>query len=266
MLKSTSCGPLVGLTLARTMFGRPLYTVQAFYVDGTLIDTGCPATAGEMVAWARAHDVRQVVNTHHHEDHTGGDLKLQQGLGLPIFAPPPTVSLLAHFPRIQLYRRIVWGLPRSVNVAPLGETFTTGRYRFEVVPTPGHCVDHVCFFEREQGWLIGGDLYVGAHVKYVRADEDICQQLDSLRTVLALRPKLLVCSHAGFVEDACGALERKIAYWEDIRDKARALHARGIAVAEISRQLLGPEGRMTQVSRGHFSKANLIRSLLQICP
>jgi len=264
MLTSIAHGPIICLTLARTAFGRPLYTVKAFWVDGVLIDTGCPATAREMLAWARAHDVREVVNTHHHEDHSGGDLLLQRALGLPIHAPAPSVPLLAHFPHIQLYRRIVWGLPHSATVAPLGNVFETGRYRFEVIPTPGHCPDHVCLFEREQGWLVSGDLYIGDRQKYVRRDEDIRLQIESLRRVLALGPKLLVCSHAGFIEDACGALERKASFWEGIGEQARALRAEGVSIPEITHRLLGSEGRMTQVSRGHFSKANLVRSLLGV--
>lgn len=265
MLTSTARGPITCLTLARTAFGRPLYIVKAFYVDGVLIDTGCPATEREMLAWARAHDVHEVVNTHHHEDHSGGDLLLQRALGLPIHAPAESVPLLAHFPRIELYRRVVWGLPHSVSVAPLGEVFQTEHYRFEVIPTPGHSPDHVCLFERTQGWLVSGDLYINDRQKYVRRDEDICLQIESLRRVLALGPRLLVCSHAGFVEDACAALGRKAAFWEGIGEQAHALRAEGVAIPEISRRLLGPEGRMTQISRGHFSKANLVRSLLGAC-
>jgi glyoxylase-like metal-dependent hydrolase (beta-lactamase superfamily II) len=265
MLTSTSHGPITCLTLARTAFGRPLYIVKAFWVDGVLIDTGCPATEREMLAWARAHAVREVVNTHHHEDHSGGDRLLQQALGLPIHAPARSVPLLAHFPHIELYRRVVWGLPHSVSVLPLGDVFETEHYRFEVVPTPGHSPDHACLFEREQGWLVSGDLYINDRQKYVRRDEDICQQIESLRRALALGPKLLVCSHAGFVEDACGALERKAAFWEGIGEQARALHAEGVPIPEMSLRLLGAEGRMTQISRGHFSKANLVRSLLGVC-
>jgi hypothetical protein len=37
---------------------------------------------------------------------------------------------------------------------------------------------------------------------------------------------------------------------------------RGHSIREVTDTLLGSEGLMTRATRGHFSKANLIRSLL----
>lgn len=227
-----------------------------------MIDTGCPATASELVAWCRERDVRQAVNTHHHEDHSGGSSALQKALGLPVAAPLQAVPILADFPRLQFYRRIVWGQPRSVRVQPLGDVIETERYHFEVIPTPGHCPDHVCLFEREQGWLFGGDLFIHERVRHLRVDEDVWGMLASLRRALALRPGLLICSHAGFVEDAGGAIERKIAYWEGLAEWARALRGEGLSPREVTDRLLGPETLLTRITRGLFGKINLIRALL----
>lgn len=80
--------------------------------------------------------------------------------------------------------------------------------------------------------------------------------------MLALRLRLLICSHAGFVEDPCGAIERKIAYWERLTDQARALRTEGLPLREVTDRLLGPEGLASTISRGHFAKINLVRSLL----
>lgn len=262
MLHVTSHGPITRIRLARTFLGRALYTVNAYLVDGLLIDTGCPGTAREMVAWCRGRGIRLVVNTHHHEDHAGGDRPLQRALGVPVFAPPEAVPTLAHFPRLEFYRRVVWGQPENVSAQPLGEVVETDRYRFEVVPTPGHCPDHICLFEPQQGWLFSGDLFIHERVRYLRADEDALTTLESLRRVLALRPRLLICSHAGLVEDACGAIERKIAYWEGLAEKARALRRQGLSLREVTDRLLGPEGPTGRITRGHFAKINLVRSLL----
>lgn len=261
MLKTATWGPITRLHMARTFLGRPLYTVNAYLVDGLLIDTGCSATGSELVAWCRKRDVRQVVNTHHHEDHAGGNDALQRELGLPIAAPAATVPILANFPRLEFYRRIVWGQPRNVTVEPLGAAVKTEGYCFEVIPTPSHCPDHVCLYERKQGWLFSGDLFVHERVRYLRADEDMWGTLTYLRQALALRPRLLVCSHAGFVENACGAIERKIAYWEGLAEQARALQRQGLSLRQVTDRLLGSETLMTRITRGHFSKLNLIRAL-----
>jgi glyoxylase-like metal-dependent hydrolase (beta-lactamase superfamily II) len=262
MLRLFEYGPITRIHLARTAFGRPLYTVNAYLVDGLLIDTGCPATASELVAWCRGQEIRQVVNTHHHEDHSGGDGALQKVLGLPIAAPPMAVPILSGFPRLQLYRRIIWGQPGDVFVKSLGDVVETDHHCFQVIPTPGHCPDHVCLFEPEQGWLFGGDLFIHERVRYLRADEDARETLSSLQKVLALRPRLLICAHAGLVEDACGAIERKIAYWEGLAEQGRALRCGGLSLREVTERLLGPEDTMSRFTRGHFAKINLIRALL----
>lgn len=263
MLEARTAGPITCIRLARTFSGRALYTVNAFLVDGLLIDTGCPATAQELAAWCQRHRVHQAINTHHHEDHSGGNGALQRTVGITVAAPEAAVPILARFPRLQLYRRLIWGQPDDVSVEPLGNVVQTGHHRFQVIPTPGHCPDHVCLFEPEQRWLFSGDLFIHEQVRYLRADEDAHGILASLRRVLALRPRLLACSHAGLVEDACGAIERKIAYWEGLARQARDLMQEGMSLRDVSRRLLGPEDMMTRLTRRHFAKVHLIRSLLE---
>ena len=263
MLRATEPGPIIRIHLARTFFGRALYSVKAYLVDGLLVDTGCPATAAELASWCRGHNVRQVVNTHHHEDHAGGDRALQKTLGLPVAAPSGAIPILADFPRLHFYRWLIWGQPSNVMVQPLGDVVQTDRYRFEVIPTPGHCSDHVCLFEPQQGWLFSGDLFIHERVRCLRSDEDAPRTLESLRQMLALKPRLLVCSHAGLVEDGSSAIERKIAYWEGLAKEARALRRKGLALRKVTDRLLGPEDMMSRITRGHFAKINLIRSLLE---
>ncbi|MDW7990708.1 MAG: MBL fold metallo-hydrolase [Anaerolineae bacterium] len=262
MLRVYNHGPIIRLKMARTLFGRPLYIVQAYLMDGLLIDTGCPGTAGELLAWCRGQTVRQVVNTHHHEDHSGGDYWLQRELGLPIAAPEGALPILRNFPHLEFYRRLVWGQPRNLQVEPLGTTLETDRYQFLVVPTPGHSADHVCLFEPREGWLFSGDLFIHERARYIRREEDARQILRSLKKVLELEPRLLFCAHAGVVEDAVGAIRRKIAYWENLATQAQDLAGKGLPLTEITRRLLGPETLMTYLTGGDFSKQNLIASLL----
>ena len=262
MLRTSTHGPLTRIQLLPTAFGRPMYQVAAYLLGDTLIDSGCPRTARELLAWCRGRGVRRIVHTHHHEDHAGADALLVRELGVEVLAPPRTACILADYYRIPLYRRVVWGQPKSVAAGVVGGEVTVGSRSFRVIPTPGHAADHVCLFDPDEGWLFAGDLYISPRVLYLRRAEDAWTHLASLRRVLELGPRLLVCSHAGVIEDATGALERRIAHWEGLAGRARELAGEGLSLRAITRTLLGREGWMTWISGGDFAKINLIRSLL----
>ncbi len=262
MLQVTVHGPVTSLRLARTVLGRPLYTVIVYLVDGLLVDSGPPATALELTAWCRSQTVQQVVNTHQHEDHAGGNARLERALNAPVWAPAGAVPILAAAPRIPLYRRLVWGQPRSFRARPLDQFVKTPHYCFQIIPTPGHCPDHICLYEPEQGWLFGGDLFVQERPRYRWEGENLAGMARSLRRVQALQPRVLFCSHAGRIDDPCEAIERKLAYWDEMRQQARSLQAAGLGEREITGRLLGAEGWATRISRGQISKLNLVRALL----
>ena len=73
--------------------------------------------------------------------------------------------------------------------------------------------------------------------------------------MLALEPELLICDHAGILEDAQGRLARKIQWWEDLAGKARELRDQGLPVEEIARRLLGREALPDLRQPGGFLQA-----------
>jgi glyoxylase-like metal-dependent hydrolase (beta-lactamase superfamily II) len=264
VLRTSTHGEITRIWLARGFFGRSLHSVSAFLVGDTLVDSGCPATAGELADWCRGRRIRRVVHTHHHEDHAGGDLELVRRYGVEVLAPARTVPILARFYRLPAYRRLVWGQPGDVEARPFGAQVEIGGRVFHAVATPGHAHDHNCLFDPESGWLFSGDLFIHSRVTHLRRSEDPGTILHSLRTVLALEPRLLICSHAGVIaDDPVGALEDRIRFWEKLADQARLLAAGGFGPGAISRRLLGREGWMMRLSGGDFSKRNLVRGLLR---
>ncbi len=263
-MRVESRGPLTRLWMESRLAGREVYGVSAFLLGDTLVDSGFARWAAKLVPWARERGVRRVVHTHHHEDHVGGSAALRRELGVQVAAPPAAVALLADYYRLPFYRALVWGQPEEVEAKPLGAEVEVGGRRFQVIPTPGHAPDHVCLFQPEEGWLFTGDLYLSARSQYLRAVEDAGVILESLRRAAELEPRLVICSHAGFVERGAEALRSKIRYWEELGERAEALYRSGLGLRAISRRLLGAEGFMTWISGGAFAKYHLVASLLEM--
>ena len=265
MIRIRRFGPITQIRMARAVAGRPLYWTCAYLVDGLLIDTGCERTAGELVAALDGSDVTQVVNTHHHEDHVGGNTAIAARFGVRAQIHPLGIERSrqpdAHLP---LYRRVVWGRPVSYDPQPLGDQIATDRYAFRVLHAPGHSTDQVVLWEEREGWLFSADLYLGERVKYLRRDERLDDSLESLRRVAALPVGRLFCGLGAVIDDGGRALRAKLSYWEEVCRRVAALHAAGRSAVGIRRALLGAEGFMHWVSAGDFAKQYLVDQALSI--
>jgi len=139
---------------------------------------------------------------------------------------------------------------------------TTSRRCLQVIPTPGHCPDHICLYEPAGGLLFAGDIFCGKRIAYLRADEDFNRTLESLKRLAALDIRTIYCGLKGVVEDGGKALKEKSRGMEELRDRALELQEKGLTPREVRLRLLGLEDRMYCITGGHFSKQNVIDSIL----
>ncbi len=242
------------------------YCACAAFVDGLLVDSGFSHARRQLLKALEGKAVDQVVNTHVHEDHVGNNREVAERFGAAVRAPAAAVADLARPERIALlpYQRIVWGRPSPSVAAPLGAEIRTRRFRFDVIPTPGHSRDHVCYHESERGWLFAGDLYLGSGIRLARPFENGADLVSSLERVIALRPRILFCGHRGPLEDATALLERKLRFLSEMREQALSLARAGAAPAQIARRLFGRERLVFRLATsGDFSQHNFVRSLLK---
>lgn len=250
-----------------TPFSRAIsYCAYTAVVDGLLVDSGFTRARGQLLRALEGRRIEQVVNTHAHEDHIGNNREVAERFGAEIAAPAAGLADIGRPERIAVlpYQRMLWGVPSPSAPAPLGTVVRTPRFRFDVVPTPGHSRDHVCFHEPERGWLFAGDLYLGSQVRLARPFENGADLISSLERVLALRPRVVFCGHRGPLEDGVAALERKLRFVSDLRGKALALSRAGAPPEEIAARLVpGEPLKYRLLTFGDLSRWNFVRSLLK---
>ena len=90
---------------------------------------------------ARGWQLDWILSTHHHADHTGGNLELKQATGCQIAGPKADA---ARIPGIDL------GLAE-------GDRFRLGDAEAEVFETPGHTSGHISYWFAEAGALFCAD-------------------------------------------------------------------------------------------------------------
>lgn len=96
----------------------------------------------------------------------------------------------------------------------------------EAVATPGHAVDHFCFFAQlpeagrsERTVCFTGDLILGWGSTYVPPDGgSLAAYLDSLKLVRSRRPDLLCPGHGPFIEDAIAKVDEYIDHRQSRED------------------------------------------------
>ena len=127
-----------------------------------------PGEASGVIAYLDAHGLRptQIWNTHHHWDHVNGNVALSQ-----------------HYGGLQIFN--------TANPPP--KTF--GRERVEILETPGHTLDHICFYFPESSLVFTADTLfcMGCGRLFEGSAE---QMWESLQKLAALPDKTKVyCGH-----------------------------------------------------------------------
>jgi glyoxylase-like metal-dependent hydrolase (beta-lactamase superfamily II) len=106
--------------------------------------------------------------------------------------------------------------PRLAVVESPGEPMPAGDGVLEIIPTPGHAPDHLCFYDREAGDLYCGDLARrgGTIVIPVSKGGDLRAYLASLRRVRDLTPRRLLPGHGPIVDDPVALIDEYLAHRE----------------------------------------------------
>jgi glyoxylase-like metal-dependent hydrolase (beta-lactamase superfamily II) len=232
-------------------------SVSIFEVRGALVDLGFPAAAAEVGELIQTLRPRGVLVTHAHEDHSG-NVAVAASAGVPVCIGESTLDLLSAEPHVELYRRFTWGTPRPLRV-PL-QRFEPDD--LELVHAPGHSPDHHVVWDHRSGTLFSADLFLGVKVRVAHTYEQPAATVRSLRAMAARKPARMFDAHRGEVPNPVSALLAKAAWMEALIGGVAELSAEGFGVNDIASRLLGRTTALDFLSRGDYSKFNLVRAIL----
>lgn len=262
MIAATTHGEVLQVRMSRYPDFPSSMWVCCYLADGLLIDTGPAYTAEELSIFLADKRPGQAVNTHYHEDHISANKILQDTFQTRIYAHPAAVGKIGRPATLFPYQEQVWGYPVPSQVDPLGDYIETAKYRFEVIHTAGHDLDHVCLFEKTNGWLFTGDLYVTTKPVICRPNDDMQRTLKDLKNLRALNPSFIFPAPTHVVKEPVQKLDQLIVYLEELGGKIEALYNRGMDVDQIRQEIFGPEGPIAELTQQQFSSLNLVKSLL----
>lgn len=242
---------------------KPFYWTTFYYYKGLIIDTGCPHAAEESANFLGDMnlELKGVLITHFHEDHSGGANIFKERFKTDVFAPKKSIRILENPPEIPIYRQMVWGQPKPVMAKPLREHMEFNRMKIRTLSTPGHSFDHVSFLMEDK--LFIGDLVANLSPIIIMKEEDYIGLIDSLRKILKMGFKTAYGGHGIWKKSA---IEEALNTIIKLKRKVETLHKKGLSSSQIVEKLFSNATQkvlsMEELSEFEWSRRNLIESLL----
>lgn len=262
ILKETGYNGVKGFEIARTYFGKAIWTTRIYIMGPVMIDTAAPNVSEAVGTMVERFSPQLVLVTHHHEDHSGNSGMIKDRFGIPVLGSRLTALAVRKKFYLAFFQRLAWGSPMPNSMDVLENEITCGDYTLKVFPAPGHSHDMTVFLEPNRGWLFSGDLYLASRVKLFRDDEDFGQSKASLQKILELDFDALFCGHNPKPVQGKKYLKEKLQYFLELEGNAKDLHRKGLDSREIAARLLGGEGLFPLLTSGRLAKRHLIDSIL----
>ena len=204
-----------------------------------LVDTG-PESVFEAVAVGiqklgfEPGDIRYILASHIHLDHTGGAWRWAKEVGAKVYVHPNGAPHLVNPSKLlSSARRIygdrmndLWGateaIPEEQVIAITDSDFQLGGLRVRAIATPGHANHHNAYWMESQRIVFAGDVAgvrigSGPTIPPLPPPE-ISLELwrDSLEKIRALKPASIYITHFGQITEPAASLdelERRLASW-----------------------------------------------------
>jgi glyoxylase-like metal-dependent hydrolase (beta-lactamase superfamily II) len=262
----------------------------AIVYDGIAIDPGPTRLRRALRRHLKrlpAGSIREVVATHHHDEHSGNLDWLAEKTEATLHVGDATARYLNASPRLPWIRRFMIG-----GLAPIHSPFRAIGDKvgdLEAIRTPGHCNDHIALYDRKEKILFAGDCFMGVYFSAPNPDVDSRLWIETLERLLALDIEILIEGHGHIhtlradIPDNCPLLIRRDPR-EQILEKLRFCRwllaqiesgfGEGLPAGAVVATCF-PWGRrfawenflndrLSQwFSGGHWSRAELVRSFIR---
>ena len=166
--------------------------------------------------------LQTILITHRHGDHAPGAVPLKAATGARIIAPRNVLD--------EVDQRVSGGELLSIDGAEV-----------EVIATPGHTNEHVCYLTSD-GDLFTGDTVLGAGTTAIfPPDGHMGDYIRSLQTLRARHPKRIFPAHGPVRDDAMALLDEYIAHRLQREQQVLDALAAGAKTAAEMRARIYPE-------------------------
>jgi glyoxylase-like metal-dependent hydrolase (beta-lactamase superfamily II) len=185
--------------------------------------------------------LQTILLTHRHADHAPAALPLKRATGARIIAPRGVLE--------EVDQRLSGG--ESIDID--GESI-------EVIATPGHTDEHVCYLT-SSGDLFTGDTVLGAGTTAIfPPDGSMADYIASLRKLRSRSPRRILPAHGPVREDAVALLDEYIAHRLERERQVMAALGKGAASVRDLRAAIYPDldGRLHEAAEIQLT-AHLIK-------
>lgn len=156
-----------------------------------------------VVAAVAGREVSGILVTHNHLDHSPAAKPLKEILQAPVYGFGGLPEEILHESDEDIDPHFV---PDRALMG--GETIGAGSWRLQVLHTPGHFPNHLCYWLPEAGIVFSGDHVMGwSTTVIVPPLGNLIDYLDSLDVIVRTGAERLMPSHGDPVDDAASRIE-----------------------------------------------------------